>query len=52
MGVTLHYKTVQPVHEGVRQQILEETKRLDQERNWWTEPIDIYYFLTVACDWS
>lgn len=39
MGVTLHYKTVQPVPEGVRQQILEEIKRLEEERNWWTEPI-------------
>ena len=39
MGVTLHYKTMHPVAESVRQEILQETKRLEQGRGWWTEPI-------------
>jgi hypothetical protein len=42
MGVTLHYKTMHPVAESVRQEILQETKRLEQVRGWWTEPVHFF----------
>jgi hypothetical protein len=39
MGVTLHYRMVQPVSESVGQAIRQEAKHLEQARGWWTEPI-------------
>jgi hypothetical protein len=42
MGVTLHYKTAQPVSEPVGHPIMQETKHLEQARGWWTEPIRFF----------
>jgi hypothetical protein len=39
MGIVLHYKSSLPVDESVRLKIIDEAAALENQRDWWTEPM-------------